>query len=115
MRISAFGKRPTGLLAAEAGRNLNAAGAVPICPSEFSTLTLTLALGSAAVSTTRWFESTNCSDNGGILPNLATAPGRKLLPNTVTTVPPSLHPVLGDTTEIAGAGKIETFNENPVE
>src|SRR6266404_3540912 len=50
-----------------------------------------------------------------MLPNRTTAPDRKLLPEIVTVVPPSIEPLFGKTLEMVGAEFGDTLKEKPVD
>jgi hypothetical protein len=60
-------------------------------------------------------EFVTCKAEAETLPNWTVKPGRKLLPEIVTAVPPATVPLVGEMPEMDGAGAGEIINEKPAE
>jgi hypothetical protein len=55
-----------------------------------------------------------CTDAAKKIPNWTPVPARKLVPEIVTVVLPSVEPLLGEMLEIVGPAEEATLRESPV-
>ena len=94
---------------------VNALAALATWPSEFWTVTSTTPLGSAGATACNCVGFTIWTDEVAMSPNCTFTPLLKYFPVTVTLVPPSVGPLLGDTPAIVGGGSARTFTDNPEE
>ena len=76
-------------------------------------MTLTVPLGSVGVTACSCVGLTSCTEAANELPNCTPAPARKLFPESMTVVPPSVEPLFGETLEIVGRVLAPTFSVSP--
>ncbi len=82
---------------------VNAAAAVALVPSRFSTVTLATPAACGGVTAVRTSSLRLSMLSAAMLSNSRTAPLRKFVPVMVTGVPPAIGPLLGTTAMIVGA------------
>ena len=85
---------------------VNAFASVPLCPSGFVTVTLTLPAAPAGVVAVMVVLFTKVIAVAALLPRLTVAPATKFAPLIVIAVPPMVDPVAGVTLATLGAGKL---------
>jgi hypothetical protein len=114
-RGSELGVGTTGGVPLPAFVNVNALAALAAWPSEFRTVTSTTPLGSAGATACNCVGFTIWTEEAAMSPNCTCAPLLKLFPVTVTLVPPSVGPLLGDTPAIVGGASATMFTDNSEE
>jgi hypothetical protein len=82
---------------------VNDCGSVELCPSGLVTTTSSAPAGIDGVTAVSTEPPTTFTVGEATPPNVTDAPGWKLLPMTVTVVPPAVGPVDGESREVVGA------------
>ena len=82
---------------------VNDCGSVELCPSGLITTTSSVPAGIEGVTALSTEPPTTFTVGEATPPNVTDAPGWKLLPMTVTVVPPAVGPVDGESREVVGA------------